>query len=506
MPAYMACSSSGAISSQIHLATIAGLKILEDGGNAFDAAIAISSVLTILLPHTSSIGGDGFLLAVDSGGSLIAYNGSGRSPNGFPAGTYLAEKPVRGPLTVTIPGLVDLWEWVNENYGSKDLRLLLGKAVSLARNGFNVQEPLARAVEASKPMLLSYTSWRQVFGSLCNGAVIRFPKLAKIYSLIARGGADVFYRGVITEELVEELRRSGVPVTYQDFAEHRGEKVDPIKCSYGDYELYELPPNSQGLSTLQLAKAMETAGINRLPFRSAERIKFFLELAAAVYGDRNRHVADPAYYRVPVEEILSLDYLKKRIIGAGVSGTRLSSGDTTFFVVADKYGNLVGFIQSIFHVFGSGIVACEIPFQNRGAGFAGEPGLPNSPAPGKRPLHTLSILLARGSRGDDYIIGCAGGDFRPQIHVEVLTNIVDYRMSLSKAVEAPRYILTRWEGDRLEAVVEAGLAVKGLSSWIRNIGFQKPTTGIVHALKRDGKGVMETVADPRGGGVAAPLL
>ena len=505
MPAFAACSALGGASSQIHLATMAGLKILEEGGNAFDAAITISSVLTVLLPSTSSIGGDGFLLAIDSGGDIVAYNGSGRSPRDFPTEEYLAEKPIRGPLTITVPGLVDLWEWLWENYGSKDLSFLLGKAIVLARNGHYVQEPLARSIEYNRPALQAYESWNRVFGRLHEGMRVRFPRLAKVYSMIARRGADAFYRSEITEDIVEELRRNGAPIAYEDFADHKGERVEPIRSSYKDYELYELPPNTQGLSTLQLIKAIEVSGIDELPFEDSIRIRNYFDIAAMVYEDRDRHVADPKYCKAPIDELLSPDYLSRKL-GRRSSGRTLSGGDTTFFVVADRHRNFVGFIQSVFYGFGSGIVAHEIPFQNRGAGFAKEIGVPNSPAPLKRPLHTLSVLLARHEKKGDFMIGCAGGDYRPQIHAEVFLNIASYGMPLARAVEAPRYILISWGRSGMRAIVEEELSVRDLPSWVEVIGLRRPGTGIVHAMRKDRQGIFYFVADPRGGGLAAPLM
>ena len=506
MPTYVSISDKGGVASQIYFATIEGLKVLENGGNAFDAAITVSSVLSVLLPNMGSAGGDGFLLAVDNSTDPVAYNGSGRSPQELPVEDYLAEKPVIGPLTVTVPGLVDLLEWVNENFGSMDLSLLLNKAISLARNGFYLQEPFAQWVELCKPFLSKYEGWKKVFGWMDSNSRICFPRLASIYTAVARRGADAFYSSRLTEVIVEELRQYGVPMTYDDFAEHKGEKVTPIKCEYGDYDLYELPPNSQGLSTLQLLKAIEVAELNKLPFESSERVKEFFKLAVGVYEDRDRYVADPNYSKTPVDRLLSPKYLRERLCKESCSRGELNPNDTTNFVVGDRYGNLVGFIQSLFFPFGSGIVAQDIPFQNRGAGFAKNLELPNSPAPRKRPLHTLSILLARHSNYGDYLIGCAGGDLRPQIHSEVFTNVADYSMPLSKAVEAPRYILTSWQERELKAMVEDSIWAHKFPDWAERIGFQSPMTGIIHAMRRRLDGVLEFAADPRGGGIAASLL
>lgn len=506
MPTYASLSGTGGVTSQIHLASIEGLKILEKGGNAFDAAVATSSVLTVLLPNTSSAGGDGFLLAINSGGDPIAYNGSGKSPQELPVEEYLAERPIRGPLTVTVPGLVDLWGWVNENYGSMNLGLLLNRAICLAREGFYIQEPLARAVESSTRTLAKYEGCNKIFGSMEAGSKTRFPRMAKMYTAVARRGADAFYRSPLTEDMVNELRQHRVPIAYEDFSEHKGQKTIPIKCEYGGYALYELPPNSQGISTLQLLKAIEVTELNKLPFKSPERINKFFRLAKAVYRDRDRHVADPNYHETPVDKLLSPTYLREILHREIKNHGELNPNDTTFFVTADKHGNLVGFIQSVFHGFGSGIVAHDIPFQNRGAGFAKKPGVPNSPAARKRPLHTLSILMAQHDTQGDYIIGCAGGDLRPQIHAEVFTNTADYKMPLSKAVDAPRHILTSWNEGQSKAVIEDGAWARQLPEWTTRIGYPSPHTGIVHAARKRRNDVLEFVADPRGGGVAACIL
>ena len=201
MPVYASVGKGGGVASQIHLSTMEGVKILENGGNAFDAAITISSLLTVLLPNLGSIGGDGFLLALNSGDELIAYNGSGRSSQDFPVEKYLRQKPIKGSLTITVPGLVDLWEWTNMNFGSRDLGSLLNKAISLARNGFCAQESLSQAIETVRSILANSETWKETFGSTEIGSKIIFPKLSEIYEAIGKRGSDAFYRSKLTEEI-----------------------------------------------------------------------------------------------------------------------------------------------------------------------------------------------------------------------------------------------------------------------------------------------------------------
>jgi gamma-glutamyltranspeptidase/glutathione hydrolase len=506
MPIYASIGSKGGVASQNNVATIEGLKILENGGNAFDAAITVSSLLTVMLPNTGSVGGDGFLLALDCGSELVAYNGSGRSPRDFPVEKYQMEKPKSGPLSLTVPGLVDLWEWVSDNYGSMGLARTLGCAGSVAKNGFHVQEPLAMAVESSRSAMIGYDGWNKAFGWMKSGSVASFRKLSEVYSAIARRGADAFYRSELTDDIVKELNEQEVPIASEDFAAHKGESVKPLGCRYRDYELYDLPPNSQGLSTLQLLKAIELTGLSKLPFASTERVNKFLHLAACVYEDRDMYVADPDFFRSPIDELLSHKHLRRYLDTQLETQGLLRDKDTTFFVTADKEGNLVGFIQSIFQNFGSGIVAHGIPFQSRGAGFAKTLGVPNSPAAGKRPLHTLSILLTRHETQGEQLIGCSGGDLRPQIHAEVFVNTADYNMPLAAAVETPRHILTSWFKNQMNAAIEEGMLTKGLPNWVSKTRTTSAGAGIVQAVRRRRDGNTEFVADQRGGGLAAALF
>jgi gamma-glutamyltranspeptidase/glutathione hydrolase len=506
MPTYVSVSDKGGVASQAQFATYAGLKALENGGNAFDAAIVVSSLLSVIIPNTGSIGGDGFLMAIDCNGESISYNGSGRSPREFSVDAYLASNTTRGPVNVTVPGLVDVWGWSNENYGSQDLGFLLRKAISLAKNGFCAQESFVRAIEEVRCELDGYASWSKLFGNVQMGSQIRYRKLANIYAAIARRGTDAFYGSKLTEKVVDELKKQGVPITYEDFAEHKGERATPVRCEYGDYDLCELPPNSQGLSTLQLLKAVEVTEIHKLVFEDPQRVRKFLRLAAKVYEDRDKYVADPDYIKSPTDKLLSPRYLRVRMCGKSQGQHLLEPNDTTNFVVGDKLGNCVGFIQSIFQPFGSGIVAQDIPFQCRGAGFAKCLGLPNSPGSRKRPLHTLSILVARHSKYGDYIIGCAGGDLRPQVHSEIFMNLADYDMPLSRAVEAPRYMLTSWQEKDLKAMVEDNVWSHKLQPWVKSAGFQSKKMGLVHAMRKRPNDMMEFAADPRGGGVALTLV
>ena len=480
------------VASRIHIASEIGIEILEEGGNAFDAAIAVSAVLSLVIPHTGGLGGDAFVLARLGNGEIVAYNGSGRSPSDFPVDDFISLKPRRGGLTISVPGLVDTWVWMNSEFGSMDLKELLRPAISLAENGFYIPYQTARASKILYEELSPFESWKKVYGGIRPGEFRRFKRFGQVLRHIARKGFDGFYSGRIAEAIVEELNREGSPLFLDDLERHRGDLMEPLKISYSDYEVLELPPNTQGLTTLQILKMMEASGISKME-RDLNWWKTYMRLSALAYMDRDRYIADPDYMDVNPYTLLTDKY-----IGDYVSSVSLSGGDTTFFTLSDKYGNIVGFIQSLFHPYGSGLVAMEIPFQNRLIGFRYEKGLPNSPGPGKRPLHTLSIALL--SRDDEhYIIGCAGGDLRPQIHSQVISNISDLNMDIGQAVMNKRNMLLKWkDGKPVDAVFEDDK----YPEYARPLKYPARAVGVVQALKYLEKGYTEVYADFRGGGVA----
>jgi len=298
-----------------------------------------------------------------------------------------------------------------------------------------------------------------------------------------------FYDGKLSEEIIDGLAKHGVPVTYEDFAKFKGERVDPLVSSYKDYILYELPPNSQGITTLQLLKLMELTEVNRLPYDDKKRIDSLLTLYKIIYEDRNKYVADPRFMELKdISSLLREDYLRQRLNSANFNSKLDPANDTTFFLVTDGE-NEVGFIQSLFHHFGSGIVVKDIPFNNRG--FAFTEGV-NSIAPHKRPLHTLSILYAEKNDGkESMLIGCAGADLRPQIHASILTYVVDYGMEIDQAVNAPRFA---YVGDKV--LVEKRLSYPG-----EMLDYYDPSVGVAQAMRRKG-GVYIAAADPRSDGIA----
>lgn len=463
------------VSTQNYIASYIGAKILENGGNAFDAAIAISGALSVVMPHTSGLGGDAFLLAKTPEG-LLAYNASGWAPKNLKS-----EKiDPKSPLSITVPGLVDLWDFL-QSYTTKDYEELLSPAIKLAINGFNVSRSLHNAIKIRS----GNSEWNKIFGNKKFSDKVKNPELGKILKQISKE-PRIFYEK-IAEDLVKDLKNEGSPIVYEDFYDFHGEKVTPLKTTYKDFDIYELPPNTQGITTLELLKMIEISKINELPYNNIKRINEHINMSILAYEDRDKYVADPRFYKIP-DFILDDKYLVNRINNRGKL-VNVNDGDTTFFVVGDGENN-VGFIQSLFHPFGSGIVARGIVFSNRGYGFSS--GV-NKPEGRKRPLHTLSILYAEKDK-EEVIIGCAGGDLRPQIHSEVFEYYVDYGMEIDEAVDAPRFMY----------VDNKIIAEKRLEVPLNQAGYYSAQVGVVQALKKKNNDYI-AVADPRSEGVALPV-
>jgi gamma-glutamyltranspeptidase/glutathione hydrolase len=482
------------VSADHPLAVEVGFEVLRNGGNAFDAAIAVSSVLAVVHPFSGGIGGDGFLLALRDD-EVIVYNGSGRSPSGFDPDEYISRKPVRGPLTVTVPGLVEMWGYIYEHYCSKDLKDLLRPAISLAENGYYADRMLANAVMRYREELSNYERWRKLYGDVGIGSYIRNRDLANSLRRISSRGWDEFYYGGLAEELVEELEDQGVGISLEDLMDHEGEEVRALKLDLGSRVLYELPPNSQGVLTLQMISAIYELGLDKYGFADPNRIRMWRDPVATIYGFRNKHLGDPDYMEIDISS-----YITYRSITTPITPKHgIGEGDTTFFVVDDGE-NLVGFIQSLYYPFGSGLVAKGAVIQNRGRGFAHDKSLPNSPLPRKRPLHTLSILMV-DSHSDNsiYMIGCAGGDYRPQIHTRIYENIFIYGMGLGESLDAPRFIYTDLS-KASRVIIENRLGEISLGNDIEVVKAPPyGSTGIVNAARRNrSKGYTEFAPDPRG--------
>lgn len=499
MPVKVSIGRRGIIADH-PIAVKVGLDIIEDGGNIFDTAISVSAALSVVQPQMSGPGGDGFILGfLDD--EVIAYASSGASPSGFDTDRYLEEKPTRGPLTVTIPGLVYLWGYLYENYASLPLEKLLKPAIDLAYNGFYAGWLLSSSSKAYEIDLDSY-EWRRYFKGLKLGDLVVNKELARTLKLIASRGWREFYEGELAEEMVAQLREQGVCVCIDDFRNHRGIEVKPLKLEADDQILYELPPNTQGVATLQSITALYELGMSRLAFDDSERIKAWSKPIERIYWFRDTFLGDPGFMKIDIEDYKTFSSIEKLQQIEACKDPPSGIGDTTFFVVSDS-DVILGFIQSLFHPFGSGLIAGGFPIQNRGVGFAKERGLPNSPAPCKKPLHTLSILAIE-NEDRKYIIGCVGGDVRPQLHLRVYENIFIYKMNPVEAVDAPRFIYTVPRGTQ-KVIVEEPLKPPLLSSSVEavQVGYYG-SPGYVHVAVLD-KGRTLLASDPRSEGIALAI-
>ncbi len=497
-----AAHGTRAVSSDSQLASKAALEILEEGGNAFDAAIAASAVLSVVLPHAGGPGGDGFMLAF-VGDEVAAYASSGRSPSGFRADEYLRRLPKRGPLTVTVPGLVNLWGFLSEEFCRLPLERLLRPATSLAYNGFYASYYLARASELSEGELGEYR-WSRYYRGVRPGAYISNKEMARTLRILATRGWDEFYYGRLAERFVEELNEQGVDIGLDDMMDHEGYEAKPLRMAIDGRELYELPPNTQGVTTLHMISAIHELDLRSSAFDDPRRVEAWAEVVEVAYGFRDSFLGDPDYMEVDVSYYLEYGKARELLLSRGTSGgSGYGSGDTTFLVVSDSEA-VVGLIQSLFHPFGSGLMALGFPVQNRGYGFAKKGGLPNSPAPGKRPLHTLSVLgIDDGKRR--YVIGCAGGDMRPQIHARIYENIFVYGLDLPRALDAPRFIFVEYSGKKRVVVESRYKSVKPGDLTVDLVEWYGPT-GLVHAAAVDvPRRVAEVAADPRSEGTALAL-
>ncbi len=447
----------GMVATSVPLATQVGVEVLRQGGSAVDAAIAANAALGLMEPVSNGIGGDLFAIVWDARTKkLYGYNGSGRSPQGlslqwFKDQGYTAIPPT-GPLPVTVPGAVDGWFALHQRFGRLPMRKLLAPAIGYARDGFPVSELIAHYWKLSVPRLDRYPGFKQQFTldgrAPAKGEIWKNPNLAATLEAIGKGGRDAFYKGRIAHVIGDYMQANGGFLSYADLAAHRGEWVEPISTNYRGVEVWELPPNGQGLAALQMLNMLEGYDFAKIPFGSAEHVHLFVEAKKLAFEDRAKFYADPAFAAAPIDWLLSKDYAterRKRIsmdraMRAVEPGTPPLDGDTIYLSTADREGNMVSLIQSNYRGMGSGMAPPGLGFilQDRGEMFVLDEGHANSYAPGKRPFHTIiPAFLTRD--GEPWVsFGVMGGDMQPQGHAEIVMNLIDFGMNLQEAGDAPR--------------------------------------------------------------------
>jgi gamma-glutamyltranspeptidase / glutathione hydrolase len=438
------------------LATQVALDILKKGGNAIDAAIAANAVLGVVEPTGAGIGGDLFAMIWSADkGKLYGLNGSGRSPRSLKL-EYFKDNgyefiPSYGPLPVSVPGCVDAWYEMHDMFGRLSMKDILQPAINYAREGFPVTEVIAYYLEKGTNTLKEYPNIKEVYmpggKTPSKGEVFKNPRLATTLEKIVKGGRNEFYRGTIAHDIDAFMRKQGGFLSYDDLSRHHSEWVEPVSTNYRGYDVWELPPNGQGIAALQILNILEGYDLASMGFGSAEYIHTFTEAKKLAFEDRARYYADPFFSSVPVAQLISKKYAAERrklidplnaakVYNAGV----IEAGNTVYLTVADKYGNIVSLIQSNYRGMGSGMCPTGLGFvlQDRGEMFSLEQGHTNVYAPGKRPFQTIIPAFITKDRKPWVSFGLMGGDMQPQGHVQIVVNLIDFKMNLQEAGDAPR--------------------------------------------------------------------
>ena len=477
-------AGQGMVASSQPLASQVGLEVLKRGGNAADAAVAMAAALNVTEPNMTGIGGDAFAMVYWSKTkTLEALNSTGRAPRALTLDYFTSRKmtsmPTKGMAAITVPGAVDTWVTLRDKYGTMPFADLLAPAIALAENGFPVAEKTSEdwipEVGKLKETPAAASTFLVNGGAPPAGTIFVQKNLAATLRTLAAGGRDAFYRGPIAKAIVDYCQANGGFLSIQDFAEHQAEWVEPISTTYKGYTLYEMPPNNQGLTALILLNILEGIDLKALQNDPVAYHHTLIEATKIAFADRNRHIADPAFAKLPVKELIAKDYAAERrklidsarAIDPPAYGEFNLGADTTYFTVVDKDRNAVSFINSIFNAFGSGIVAGDtgIMLHNRGTGFSLEPGHPNVYAPGKRPFSTLVPAMVTKDGNLLMSYGVMGGDVQPQGHVQVLINMVERGLNLQEAIDAPRVRYISGKGvmmeDELTQPVIEGLIARG---------------------------------------------
>ncbi|MCY7296328.1 gamma-glutamyltransferase [Alteromonas sp. a30] len=439
------------------LATQVALDILKKGGNAIDAAIAANAVLGLVEPTGNGIGGDLFAIVWDSKSKkLHGLNGSGRSPKSLKAEYFeklgLNKIPSYGPLPVSVPGAVDGWFELHAKFGKLPMSDILAPAIKYARDGFPVSELIAYYMNRSVSRLGEYPGFKETYmpngRTPRKGEIFKNPGLAATYEKIASGGRDAFYKGDIARIIASYMKEQGGFLSYEDLASHQSEWVEPVSSNYRGYDVWELPPNGQGIAALQILNVMEQFDVEGMGFGSEQYIHTFVEAKKLAFEDRAKYYTDPDFNKTPVDWLISKKYAeqRKQLIKPDQAAKRYDAGpyegDTIYLTTADKDGNMVSLIQSNYRGMGSGMTPHGLGFilQNRGELFALQKDHFNAYAPGKRPFHTIIPAFVTKNGQPWLSFGVMGGGAQPQMHAQIIMNMIDFGMNLQEAGDAPRIL------------------------------------------------------------------
>lgn len=529
----VAMGTHGAVASSHYLASQTGFEVLKRGGHAVEAAIAMNAVLAVVYNHMAGLGGDLFYQIWDQKTAKVeALNGSGRSGEAVTRDAYAShgvkEIPQRGPLAAnTVPGVVDAWWQMHQRYGKLPWASLFESAISFAEDGYPISQKFRDYIVQYTDILKEYEATARILlpegQPPAAGQVVLQRDLARSFHQIAESGTEAFYRGDLAQRIVRSLRESGGFLSETDFTEHTSDWVEPIQTTYRGYTVSELPPNTQGLTTLVLLNLIEPFDLHELADNTADYYHLLAEATKLAFIPRDRWVTDPAFLEIPLKEIISKGYADtlRRFVdmkqARNEQDIRQQVGtpggdDTTYMCAVDSEGNCCSLIQSVYFEFGSAFTpeGTGIFLQNRGSFFKLDPEHPNTLEPRKRTFHTIIPAMALMDDRPFLLFGTMGGEGQPQTQAAILTRIVDFGYTIQQAIESPRWLYGRTWGQeslslKLEGRIPDGVAgelkrrkheVEIVEDWSQKMGHAQ---GIV--IDQD-TGVLSAGADPRGDGVA----
>ncbi|MBP3961533.1 gamma-glutamyltransferase [Paenibacillus lignilyticus] len=513
-----------------YLASQVGSAILIQGGNAIDAAVAVSAALAVVYPHMTGLGGDSFFMIYSAqAGKLVGLNGSGRAAAAANPAHFLRDGMSRPPdrgvqSAITVPGMVDAWWEVWSKYGKLPWEDLLRPALRYAEEGVPISRNLHVWMARDEPLLRADPILRDLYiDPLMNtikpeGAKLKQPQLADSLRTLMQEGRDAFYEGSLMKAIIDAVRADGGLLAESDFTSHRSEWAEPLAVEYRGVQVCQMPPNSQGFSLLMMLNMLELFDLKRIPRNSSAFYHLVTEVVKRAFRYRDMHLSDPAFNSIPLELLLSremaeqlVDEIRKNPAQTSEFESEPAGQDTAYAAVVDEEGNAVSFIQSLYYDFGSAYTAGQtgIILQNRGSYFSLDHAHPNVLAPGKRPFHTLMPGMALKDGKPIMLMGTQGGEGQPQTQLSLITGVLDYGCSIHEAISLPRWVYGRTWGDdsdrlRLENR-DLGDAAERLKAWGHKVdvvdgwdGMMGQAQGILIGCD----GIISGAADPRGDGLA----
>ena len=448
----------GMVATSHPLATQIGIDVLKKGGTAIDAAIAANIALGLMEPTGSGIGGDLFAIVWDAKEQkLFGLNASGPAPQSISLDYFkqqkLAKIPPFGPLPVTVPGAVDGWVKLHEKFGNQSFASLFEPTIGYARKGHPVTETIAYYLDRSKEIFKQYPNFSDVWmkdgETTGKGDIFKNPQLANTLEIIAEKGRAGFYEGEVAKTIADFIQAQGGFLTYEDLANFNSEWVEPVSTNYRGYDVWELPPNGQGMVALQILNILENFDVKKMGLFSSDYVHLFTEAKKLAFADRAKHYADPNFSKIPIEQLVSKSYAKERAAlidlakAAQVDESGIpNGGDTIYLTAADQFGNMISLIQSNYRGMGSGMVPPGLGFmlQDRGELFSLEEDHANVIEGGKRPFHTIIPAFVTKDNKPYLSFGVMGGATQPQAHAQIIINLIDFGYNLQEAGDAPRLV------------------------------------------------------------------